>query len=420
MKITMGDVDSVYGCYGKNYDYAVRLIVKMKDPIDGDLLEQALRKTEQRFPYFSVRMDQTETEYYYEVNTEPVCLFHTDDRIYLNTKETNYHVWAVCYMDDRILLDAYHGYADGIGLYKLYSTLLFYYCNLRYGVTDHTGIRTLEDELLSCEWEDPVDQLTAASLEDLDGEEPPEGFSLTKDGGLRSDRPVQYDILLPEKAFVKFSSVRDGSPGTMVSLLMMRALDKWFPERKKPIICTYIINGRPMLQATETYHNCLDGAHFVYDDKLKAQPFLVQNTVLRGVTMYHTDPDEVRNDLSIKKAVCEDILKKHQSKEAKNAAFAELIDADARAQTCMVSYLGQWKYPATQGYIKEFWTHVPPVNDLYIGMVAVAGKLCLTLQQVFDDDTFLKLFCEELRNYGISYEVRPKAKIDTAFFPRPE
>ena len=418
MNITMGDVDSIYGCFGKNYDYAVRLVVKMADPVDGKILGEALKKTEIRFPYLSVRMRKNDSEYFFEDNPAPIVLFDSERKIRLNSEETNFHVWAVCYQDDRISLDAYHGMMDGMGMYKLYSTLLYYYCNLRYGVTDHTGIRTMEDKIISPEWEDPQDFLPPP--EASEEEEPVEAFSLTKDGGLPDDSPVNYDIELPEKAFVKYSSARDGSPGTMVALLMERALDKWFPERKKPVVCTYIINARPQLSAKETFHNCLYAAHFNYGEEMKKLPLMMQNTVARGITLYHTDEDKVRNDLAGKVQFCREILRDNPKIEDKNRAFAGMIDADARAQTCMVSYLGRWKHPATEGYVKELWTHVPPVNDLYIGMAAVGRKLCLSLQQVFDDDTFLKLFCNELREIGISYKIHSKKEIDTAYFPRPE
>ena len=419
MDITMGDVDSIYGCFGKNYDYSVRLVVKMKDPVDGKILASAVRKAEIRFPYLSVRMRKNDSEYYFEDNQAPVVLLNTDRKISLNSEETNYHVWAVCYRDDRIMLDAYHGLMDGLGMFKLYSTILYYYCNERYGVTDHTGVRTMDDKMISAEWEDPQDflPLPVSSGEE---EEAAEAFSLTKDGGLPDDSPVNYDIELPEKAFVKYSSARDGSPGTMVALLMEHALDKWFPDRRKPIVCTYIINARPMLKAKETFHNCLYAAHFNYGEEMKKLPLMVQNTVARGITLFHTDEDKVKNDLAGKVQYCREILRDNPKIEDKNRAFAGMIDADARAQTCMVSYLGRWKYPATEGYVKELWPHVPAVNDLYIGMTAVGGKLCLSLQQVFDDDTFLKLFCNELRDIGISYQIRSKTKIDTAYFPRPE
>ena len=84
---------------------------------------------------------------------------------------------------------------------------------------------------------------------------------------------------------------------------------KWFPERKKPIVCTYIINARSMLNAEETFHNCLYSAHFNYGEELKKLPLMMQNTVARGITMYHMEEDKVRNDLACKVQYCRGILR---------------------------------------------------------------------------------------------------------------
>ena len=79
---------------------------------------------------------------------EHLVLFHTSESVTLNSFESNYHIWAVCYQDDRIHLDISHGITDGTGMYTVLATLLYYYCVERYGLTDHTGIRTLEDPIL--------------------------------------------------------------------------------------------------------------------------------------------------------------------------------------------------------------------------------------------------------------------------------
>ncbi|HAG70078.1 MAG TPA: hypothetical protein DCL38_08915 [Lachnospiraceae bacterium] len=65
-------------------------------------------------------------------------------------------------------------------MYMLLSTLLYYYCSLRYGVTNHTGIRTLEDPVKPEEYLDPPDNLPQV---DLSGPQPEAAFTLLSDGG---------------------------------------------------------------------------------------------------------------------------------------------------------------------------------------------------------------------------------------------
>ncbi|HAG70054.1 MAG TPA: hypothetical protein DCL38_08775 [Lachnospiraceae bacterium] len=153
-KLTSGDAIHVYGNTAKS-DYTVRLCIRMDENVDGKILETALEKTGRRYPYLCVRLKRNDSEYYYEDNTAPVCLFNTADRITLGTEEANYHVWAVCYMDDFIYLDFYHGICDGTGMYFVLSTLLYYYVCGKYGEISSEGIRTLDDPIKESETLDP-------------------------------------------------------------------------------------------------------------------------------------------------------------------------------------------------------------------------------------------------------------------------
>lgn len=55
-QITTGDMLHAYGSFGLHMNYAVRLTVRLTDRIDGVILANALRKTQTRFPFLSVRI----------------------------------------------------------------------------------------------------------------------------------------------------------------------------------------------------------------------------------------------------------------------------------------------------------------------------------------------------------------------------
>ena len=84
-----------YGSFGLHMNYAVRLTVRLTDRIDGAILANALRKTQKRFPFLSVRIRRDSSSLYYDDNPEPVVLLNTDDQISLNSEQTNFHIWAV-------------------------------------------------------------------------------------------------------------------------------------------------------------------------------------------------------------------------------------------------------------------------------------------------------------------------------------
>ena len=95
-QITTGDMLHAYGSFGLHMNYAVRLTVRLTDRIDGVILANAIRKTQKRFSFLSVRMRKDAESLYYEENPNPVVLLNTDAQISLNSEQSNYHVWAVC------------------------------------------------------------------------------------------------------------------------------------------------------------------------------------------------------------------------------------------------------------------------------------------------------------------------------------
>lgn len=420
MKISTGDVFQIYSSYGLGFDYASRQSVRMKDEVNGEMLGAALRQTEKRYPYMSLRLRKNDSEYFWEENKAPVALLNTDGRIHLNHKETNYHVWAVCYKEDWIFIDFYHGIADGTGRTRVIATLLYYYCHLRYGVTEHQGIRTLEDPILPEETEEPLDALPAIDVTKLTPPKPVEAFSPVHDGGLQPGPAVIYDILLPEKSFVEFSSAHDGSPGIMLSLLLDRAIDAVFPRRDKPVITPYVINCRPMLKAPESHHNCISAAPLIYSERLKKMPLSSQATVYRGRTFIACEEEVVRPQMAAMASYAKYILENNPGIEMKKSAFGDILKGSRLSQTCMVSYVGKWKFPALGECIEEFWIHAPEAQDFFAGVTAVNGKIGLSVLQKFADESIINSFFAQLEEYDIFYELKRKMALDTAYFPEPE
>ena len=419
--ITTGDILHVVGTFGAKTDYTVRLSIRMADEVDGSMLQEAVTKTQRRYPYFSLRMRKGENEYYYEDNPSPIVLHHTDDRISLNTEESNYHVWSVCYNEDRIHLDFYHGIADGTGMYMVLSTLLYYYCSERYGLDDHNGIRTLEDPICPEETIDPYDLLPDIDLSALKIPEMPPVFTLIEDGGMTpSDDTIVWDIEVSEGDFVRFSSANDASPGTMVSILLARAIDAVFPERSKVLMNGYVINGRPMLGALQSHHNCVTTVTFPYTDRVKAMPFDRQCTVHRGTTFIQSDAERVQKAMTASASRFRMIDQTVPALEGKKQAFGQMIKGATRRYTHIVSYVGKWKYEPLSPYIREFWTHVPGANGLLAELAAVNGKIFISLHQRFIEDVVVKEFIRQLDENGISHSIVQSGVNNTARFPEPE
>ena len=86
--ITTGDIMPIYGSFGLGIRYTIRFVIRLTDRIDENILSAAATKTQQRYPYLSLRLRRGRKDYCFEENPAPIAVINTDKRIYLNSKDT--------------------------------------------------------------------------------------------------------------------------------------------------------------------------------------------------------------------------------------------------------------------------------------------------------------------------------------------
>ena len=305
-------------------------------------------------------------------------------------------------------------------MYSVLATLLYYYCGERYGLEAPGNIPTADEAATAAELADPQDDLPAPSASNAAAPPMRQAFTLESDGGLTPGKATLWDVRLPEEAFIRFTSAHDASPGTMVSLLLARAIDGLYPARKKEIVSAYVINARPMLGAGETYHNCLSMALFPYSDRLKALPFSRQCTVYRGMTFIQSDEDRIVPALAANAFAIRQAARDAKTVEEKKEAFGRIFNGGEGLITFLVSYVGRWRYPAVADVMRELWAHPPNTFSLMAEIGAVGGNICLTLQQRFLEDSVREAFLRQLEENSIPYSVERRIPIDNARFPEPD
>ena len=413
MKITTGDTMHVYGAIGAKVDYAVRFKVRLKDKIDPDALKSAVSSASLRFPYFMGHLVCAGESFEYAGNDLPVAVINSDARVTLNSAQTNYHVWAVSYLDDIIYLDFFHGITDGTGMYRVLATILYYYCKSVYGID---VITELESSDIEAEMADPQDTIEEVPAPDTSYTP---AFTLETDGGLTKSSPVIWDVKIPEDAFVKFVRENDSTPGTMVELLMGKAINSLYPERTKPIISSYVINARPMVGAEATNHNCLGMSIFDYSPLVSSMPLSTQGTVYRGKTFVQSRGEQVATGLAVNASTVKGVMKSTPSLEARKEIFTAMFNGGEGFISYLVSYPGKWKYPSIGQYMKEFWTHPPCTFSLMVILGAAGGNISLSIQQRFSEKTVVEAFLSLLRERGIPYEIISSGTSDVAGFEAP-
>jgi hypothetical protein len=91
-----------------------RMTVRMQDAIEVTMMQEALRQTQTRYPYYSVRLGVTtdangHEHYEYDDNPAPWVLNIGQEPVELFGAASHYHQLAFACWDDCVAIDFFHG-----------------------------------------------------------------------------------------------------------------------------------------------------------------------------------------------------------------------------------------------------------------------------------------------------------------------
>ena len=272
----------------------IRIRIRIRDMVDPEILRHAVNTTMKRYPYFCVELQKKDGQYIFAENHRPVVITNSLHGVALNSVASNYHMIAFCWQDNWIILDVFHGMTDGTGAYEVVRTLLYYYCSERYNVKLKAEcIRLVGDEIPAEEWDDPVSQRTNLPLP-RQNDQMSDALNLIASAGLEDDHQhTVYSIAVSESEFMKFNLDNDGSPGTMVSLLLSRAIAKLYSYVKDTIRITLCVNQRNALHSPLAHQSLVGGVFLEYKEEMRDWPLDKQATAYRGMVFAQTQEENV-------------------------------------------------------------------------------------------------------------------------------
>ena len=385
----------------------IRIKIRMRDLIEQKTLRQAVDMTMQRYPYFCVELQKKEKQYVFIENHRPVIITNSLKGVELNSETSNYHILAFAWHDNWIILDIFHGMTDGTGAYEVIKTLLYYYCSERYNIQFHNrdGIRLSGDFISEEEWIDPA--VKSTNLPEPRQIDVPKALNLMKTAGLtESPSGIVYSVGISEAEFMKFNVENGGTPGTMVSLFLSRAIAKLFPDNKAPIRITLCVNQRKALNAPLAHHSLVGGVMLEYTEEMRHWAITKQIRAYRDSVSAQTQKEIVLAGVAAQKKINQTILSKETDQE--RAGVVACIDNFAnQILTAVVSYVGKANYHEAEKYIRDFrlWTF-KPVNRILIEISVANGMFNLDFVQPFTSPMYVNAFLRELDENGIEYDLK--------------
>ena len=390
----------------------MRVRIRMCDLVEPNALRHAVDMTMKRYPYFCVELKKAE-DYYLAQNDRQVVICNSLSGIELNSAESNYHLISFSWQDNWIIIDISHAITDGTGAYEVVKTFLYYYVSSRYGVElAKEGIRLAGDEISDQEWEDPV--LKAENLPTPPRVEMAKCLNMAQAAGLEDDMaPTVYSIAISEDEFMRFNMENDGSPATMISLFLSRAIASLFPDNRDVIRIAMTVNQRKALKAPLAHQSLVGGVMLEYKEKMRSWPLERQATAYRGMVFAQTMEETVLAGVASQKRISQLILSK-QNVQERMAAAQMISDLANNLVTGTVSYVGKADFKGTEKYIRDFrsWTRGTGQGVL-IEAAAVNGRFTLDFIQPFQSPIYVNAFLKELKENGITYDLQDVNTLDT-------
>lgn len=403
------------------YPMTVRIVLQMKDHVDGLLLEEAVAAAQTRYPYLCVKLgverDADGSEHYvYHDNPRPWKVTGSRQPVCLCSEEANEHLMAFSWWDDCVALDFFHALIDGIAAYRILRTLLYEYCLRRYdSELDTTGVWKTGDIIDEAEWTDPATLPRPASIHPQQLPEFPKVINLATDAIVPlADKKEVVQIRISEEQMMKRVRACGATPTSFLSLLLARAIARLHPE-SAPLTPTVIVavDLRKALGTTAAHHSQVGGLFLPLGQDMQQADFETQVAAFRRLIADQTYPDNLQDYFWQTQDRMERV-EQLPTLQARYQASAPINQLCLQYASCVFSYVGKAHLGAAERYVKEMRTETDSAFMIVVEVSAAAGVFCISFMQRFTTDAYLDTFLDELHQQGLTYEITDRHPLQIA------
>ena len=411
---------------------APRHIIRMTEPVDPILLQQAAELALIRFPQMRVGLSRDEDAYhYYFIERPPVVLPFSDiSEYYMGSEDNNGYLFTIGWNKKTIYMEYQHSLCDGHGFDQFIRSVLFEYLRLCGKPVQNDGsIRTRDTEFSLAECEDGYLKLDSA--------DPSEEGHYTVEKSFRvpvADEDYDRNERMTELTF-PYASVRQWTHthgATPISLLytaLSFALYKtYYTEADKgiPVVAEIPMDLRQVVPS-ETTHFFVSLLDLPFEYDWFSLPF---EQACRKVREMFDTQRAPRHAAFWGKAGSGRVNEGHtadMSIEEKEPMMRKMARDYVRRDSFILTNIGSFNVPACmQEYIEDYGAILPCAYQPFgILVSSYRGIMKVSLAQRDFSSKFAYAFAQELENCGISvrqtsYEYHPTSYEGSKLCRRPE
>lgn len=406
--------------------FNIRIKVVMKDPVNADALKAAAQKAFARFPYYSkqIRIDE-DGGIDFIPNPRPITVSAVSSKkTYLFSEAVNYQPCSIEYEDHCIYFNMYHGICGGCGTFLWIKTTVYEYICAQYGVCPNPGNTIMtdtpvtEEEYAFPKPESLPEDVPASPLKKdkvwFPGLEYLIGF-----GNLVISDSVHYELEIPKKDLMQYVSENDGSPLSVITAFMVKALNRALPKNKLPFRVESNHNYREKVGCPKTHHDLLNHLFFLIPHHALTWPIHKLCTVIRGATFLQSQPEYGYETLRRFYAYADAVdqvkgLKNKNKFASKNSHRVPEVN-----NSLLINYTGREDWGDMTQYVER--AHVITDAHLLLEILDVGDKFCISLMQMTKTSKYMDCLCQILNEESISYKIHgvyknhlPISKIESA------
>jgi hypothetical protein len=395
----------------EEYRRTVRFMFRLKDKINVASLTYAIKMVQKRYPYYCVELKKDDNGLYFIKNDRDIILADKNKDILLNSEESNYHLISFQYNDDNyIIINLSHALADGVATYSLIRTLLYYYITNAYNVVlSKENIRLVEDEISEEEFNDPL--VTTKKLMTLPKIKLNPALNIIKENHLENQEKFIYHLEIVEKELMDYVKSIKATPGTLISLLLSKALKKENANSKNVVRMSICVDLRKLLDTPLAHQSLVSGLVYDYDEKFDN---LTIEEEIKKIRETVSDFIKEPKSLFIISSCYYYLLMLSKEKDINKARMIAAKNKETMGDLVsgVISYVGKANFGDAEKYITDFRTETDCPSPILVEIAAVNGKFYLDFIQNFKDEKYINAFKKEMDELKIKYEVKDLIKLD--------
>ena len=386
--------------------------VRLRERIKGELLDSAIEDTVVRFPYFSVRFEERDGDFYAVRNDARLTAHNMEGFVPLGGHSNHYHLMGITYWDKSLKLSFHHGLTDGRGAKSFLETLIKYYRD--YADASAEEYEEIKNKHRELAMELSLDEMTDPCEEkyELNGKSEKieglvsKGYKLpeTKE----KDVHRRYEIRFSQEEFMDACKKIGASPLSFLSILMSRGIKEASPDCDKPVVSNFPMDVRHILGCDDTFKNCVKSMTLPYGEVEEA----LSDSGLAGrykeLLDAQKDHDYCAKEFNNIHMLLSMIGHFHSfAGRQKLLGFMENLALD----TYLISYVGQFDVP--RALVDEVHLYSSCSSGLLLNMTCQSGSFIIDMVQDFATDKYLNALKTQFTKAGIALDISDEIVFET-------